>query len=85
MLRDKKQIVERWAADKRLQRQLAQDYGSFLRTLFALGDWFVTLTFRDRCQDSHGEATARSEPKPQMGSERLAEIRDLSTAHRILA
>src|SRR5438309_1352051 len=52
MLKDRKQSVERLAANFRLSRQIVQDYGAFLRTLFVVGDWFVTLTFRDRYQDT---------------------------------
>lgn len=52
MLRDLKDVVERLAANSRLRRQIVQEYGAFLRMLFGIGDWFVTLTFRDRHQDS---------------------------------
>jgi hypothetical protein len=34
---------------------MVQEYGAFLHTLFSIGDWFVTLTFRDRHQDSEPE------------------------------
>lgn len=56
MLKDRKRIVERMGANKALRRQLVQQYGAFLRTLFSTEDWFVTLTFRDRHQDSPSEA-----------------------------
>ena len=56
MLKDRKRVVERMAANIRLQRQIVQEYGDFLRTLFEIGDWFVTLTFRDRNQDSEAES-----------------------------
>jgi len=52
MLKDKKLMVERWAANRRLFRAVVVQYAAFLRTLFSIGDWFVTLTFRDRHQDS---------------------------------
>ena len=52
MLKDRKRLVERMAANIRLQRQMVLEYGAFLRTLFNFGDWFVTLTFRDRHQDA---------------------------------
>ncbi len=55
MLKDRKRIVERLAANRRLQCELVQQYGEFLKTLFVIGDWFVTLTFRDRHQDSSGD------------------------------
>lgn|GEM_PF-4182196 len=61
MLTDRKRMVERMAANKRLQRQIVQEYGAFLRTLFTVGDWFVTLTFRDRYQDSPNGAVSRFE------------------------
>jgi hypothetical protein len=56
MLKDRKRMVERIAANTLLGLRLVQKYGDFLRTLFATGDWFVTLTFRDRHQDSNQES-----------------------------
>jgi hypothetical protein len=58
MLKDRKRLIEKFGRDRRLRVELVQQYGDFLRTLFAAGDWFVTLTFRDRHQD----ATAVTEP-----------------------
>jgi hypothetical protein len=55
VLKDRRQVVEKIAANQRLRRQIVQQYGTFLRTLFGPGDWFVTLTFRDRHQDSQSE------------------------------
>src|SRR5690242_14633786 len=55
VLRDRKRIVGRLAANRRLRSQLVREYGDFLRTLFGIGDWFVTITFRDRHQDSEPE------------------------------
>jgi hypothetical protein len=55
MLKDRKNLVERIAARTRLGRRMVQEYGAFLRTLFSVGDWFVTLTFRDLHQDSEPE------------------------------
>ncbi len=52
MLRDKRRIVERVAKNRRLRLEWIAQYGAFLRTLFSIRDWFVTLTFRDRHQDS---------------------------------
>jgi hypothetical protein len=52
MLKDKRRVVERMANNIRLRRQIVREYGAFLRTLFSIGDWFVTLTFRDRKQSS---------------------------------
>jgi hypothetical protein len=52
MLKDRQRIVERLAANARLKRQMVQEYGDFLRTLFVIGAWFVTITFRDAHQDS---------------------------------
>lgn len=56
MLKDRRYKVERMADNIRLRRQVVQEYGIFLRTLFTVGDWFVTLTFRDRLQDSNQES-----------------------------
>lgn len=61
MLRDRKRVVERLAANNRLRRQIVREYGAFLRTLFSIGDWFVTLTFRDRSKDSEREARGPAE------------------------
>ena len=52
MLRDKKLSVQRKAAQIILNRLIPQQYASFLRCLFSVGDWFVTITFRDQHQDS---------------------------------
>jgi hypothetical protein len=57
MLKNRARLVERIAAENRRQRQLVQDYGDFLRTLFGPGDWFVTLTFRDKHQDTGLDST----------------------------
>jgi len=51
------------AANSRLRNQLVQEYGAFLRTLFGIGDWFVTLTFRDRRQDSVPVPATSGEPR----------------------
>lgn len=64
MLRDLRDVVEKLAANTRLRRQIVKEYGAFLRTLFGIGDWFVTLTFRDRHQDS-----GRNTHKPPEDSE----------------
>lgn len=60
MLADRKKLVEKLARNSRLREQIVQEYGSFLRTLFGNGDWFVTLTFRDRHQDSDSQSSAYS-------------------------
>ena len=52
MLPDRRKFVERKAAEMRRQIEIVGNYGAFLRSLFAAGDWFVTLTFRDIHQDS---------------------------------
>jgi hypothetical protein len=52
MLRDKKLSVQRKTAQIILNRLIPQQYASFLRCLFSVGDWFVTITFRDQHQDS---------------------------------
>jgi hypothetical protein len=52
MLRDKRKSLEEIGARKRHAKIVLPVYASFLRTLFGLGDWFVTITFRDRYQDS---------------------------------
>jgi len=51
MLRDRRLIVEKMAPNLRLRRLLIQEYSTLLSTLFGSGDWFVTITFRDRHQD----------------------------------
>jgi hypothetical protein len=56
MLRNRKKLVETMAKSARLRRQMVQVYGAFLRNLFSVGDWFVTITFRDRKQDACVEA-----------------------------
>lgn len=63
MLKNRKRIVERMASNNRLCRQMVQEYGAFLRTLFCIGDWFVTLTFRDRHQDSEFATSSSSVKK----------------------
>jgi hypothetical protein len=65
MLKDRKRIVERLAANGRLRRQIVQEYGAFLRMLFAIGDWFVTLTFRDCYQDSESNDRAKPTSLPK--------------------
>src|SRR5271165_2160849 len=52
MLKDRKYVVERMAANSRFKKTVVLLYADFLRSLFSLGDWFVTLTFRDRGQDT---------------------------------
>ena len=52
MLADRRRLVEKLARNSRLRKEIVEQYGDFLRTLFSPGDWFVTLTFRDRKQDS---------------------------------
>ena len=66
VIKDRKRAVERMAANIRLQRQMVQEYAAFLRTLFGIGDWFVTLTFRDRHQDSVCESRSSSESIPKV-------------------
>jgi hypothetical protein len=51
MLKDRKRLIEKLAHDFLWRAEIVQQYGEFLRTLFSVGDWFVTLTFRDRHQD----------------------------------
>lgn len=63
MLRDRIRLVQRLAANARLRRQIHQEYGAFLRSLFSVGDWFVTLTFRDR---SPGAAGGKSPNAPSL-------------------
>jgi hypothetical protein len=48
VLKDKKKYVERNAASRRQFIANIEYYGDFLATYFTLGDWFVTITFRDR-------------------------------------
>lgn len=52
MLTDKRKTVERTAANRTRAKRILPAYAAFLRTLFSYGDWFVTITFRDRYQDS---------------------------------
>jgi hypothetical protein len=63
MLADKKRAVTRFAANRRLGRQMAEEYGLFLRTLFSVGDWIVTLTFRDRYQDTQDKSRNSSQAR----------------------
>jgi hypothetical protein len=56
MLKDQEHMVERIAARTQLGRRMVLEYGAFLRTLFGIDDWFVTLTFRDRYQDAQVES-----------------------------
>jgi hypothetical protein len=60
VLKDWENLVERIAARTQLGRRIVQQYGAFLRTLFSVGDWFVTLTFRDIHQDSKPESSEHS-------------------------
>jgi hypothetical protein len=64
MLKDKRRIVERLAKNRRLRMERIAHYGEFLRMLFSIGDWFVTLSFRDRHQDSE-RATENSKRSRQ--------------------
>lgn len=77
MLKDRKRIVERKAADIQRRHQLVVEYAAFLRTLFSLGDWFVTLTFRDRHQDSEPESS-NSRAASQEGQNRRSIRRKVS-------
>lgn len=52
MLKDRKQLVERKAKDRRHRAQMVLEYTAFLRSLFSVANWFVTITFRNRRQDS---------------------------------
>lgn len=52
MLKDRKRLIERFARDYRLRKRIVPQYADFLRSLFKPGDWFVTITYRDRHQDS---------------------------------
>ena len=63
-------MVERIAANTLLGHQMVQEYGDFLRTLFLIGDWFVTLTFRDRLQDSKQESLSPIENAHKAPSQR---------------
>ena len=67
MLKDRKRLTKLLAADMRRRVQLVAQYGAFLRTLFAVGDWFVTLTFRDRHQDSGRETRGFAETRVPHG------------------
>jgi hypothetical protein len=70
MLRNRKRLVERMAANAQLRRQMVHEYGAFLRTLFSVGDWFVTLTFRDRCQDSEHKSSRPVSYSPNFGNKK---------------
>jgi hypothetical protein len=77
MLKDRKRKVERIAFEHRRNRRLVQDYAEFLRTHFGVGDWFVTITFRDRYQDSPREVNPpvlafEASPFVEPGSQRAA-------------
>lgn len=66
MLPDRKRLLEKLARNARLGKQVAEQYGDFLRILFEPSDWFVTLTFRDRYQDA----------RPDLG-QRIQECKEL--------
>jgi hypothetical protein len=68
MLKDRKRKVERTGFELQRNRRLAQLYAEFLRTLFSLGDWFVTLTFRDQYQDSEIDSDNSLQDKQQKQS-----------------
>ena len=51
MLKERVRVLERAAKENQRRHQVVKDYGEFLRDLFNPGDWFMTITFRDRFQD----------------------------------
>jgi hypothetical protein len=48
MLRDRRKFVEANSNAARQSKQSVNDYAEFLAAYFSVGDWFTTLTFRDR-------------------------------------
>lgn len=72
MLADRKRLVEKLARNSKLRKKIVEQYGDFLRTLFSPGDWFVTLTFRDRQQDSGSTITALREKRSKRNRKRGA-------------
>ncbi len=48
MLKDRKRLLETIAREARRTREMASHYAAFLAQYFATGDWFVTITLRDR-------------------------------------
>jgi hypothetical protein len=52
MLTDKRKTVEQMAAKRKRAGRILPAYAAFLRSLFGAGDWVVTISFRDRHQDS---------------------------------
>lgn len=80
MLKDRRQLVRKIAARRLRFRQLVPQYGAFLRTLFEPGDWFVTLTFRDRRRDlemlpKHACVLRKEEPRTRL----IADVRRSAT------
>ena len=71
MLANRWRLTEALARNARLKRQIVRQYGDFLRTLFIVGDWFVTLTFRDRRQDSKFELIRNTDEKIKASTRKL--------------
>ena len=55
MLKDRKRLVEGRGEDRRRRAQMILEYAAFLRSLFSIANWFVTITFRNRYQDSKAD------------------------------
>ena len=71
MLADRRRLAEALAKARRFRREIVKRYGDFLRTLFVVGDWFVTFTFRDRKQDSKFESIGRTDEKNKASTKKL--------------
>ena len=75
MLKDRRLVVERTATDFRRKGLLVPVYAAFLSTLFGLGDWFVTITFRDQHKASEIKSRWASRAIQRGSSASIKEIK----------
>jgi hypothetical protein len=57
MLADRRKFVEANSQAARYSKQSVLDYADFLANYFCIGDWFMTITFRDRHKNLERDAS----------------------------
>jgi hypothetical protein len=63
MLKDRRIVVEKKANQIRRAREVVSDYGNFLAEHYSVGDWFVTITFRDRHKELEIDPKRPGQPR----------------------
>ena len=76
MLADRKKLVERIVNFNKRSRMLVSAYSDFLATHFSIGDWFVTITLRDRHKDLELDARLPGQPRKHPMGKRFKYFKD---------